>query len=240
MLYDYNQAKNNFFDSLYTTNNQTIQIILNCMENTLINKNNNKIYKIMISRYFQMWRSIFYKYNSNDISNEIDKWLKDLTNPRIKYETFSYPIIFGNIQIYSCFDIEYIKKSHQKFHKVEICQLLQSLDENEIPDNIDEYDSTCLNGFPLAVVESVQKPKPYKIIDGNHRFYFINKQDIKDYPVNVIHLSSLTEEMFINKFNFCIYLFYNLINYFNDCNNLLSMIFEFKKCKKILISFNLL
>ena len=104
------------------------------------------------------------------------------------------------------------------------------------PDNIDEYDSTCLNGFPLAVVESVQKPKPYKIIDGNHRFYFINKQDIKDYPVNVIHLSSLTEEMFINKFNFCIY----LLNYFNDCNNLLSMIFEFKKCKKILISFNLL
>lgn len=151
MLYDYNQTKNNFFDSLYTTNNQTIQIILNCMENTLINKNNNKIYKIMISRYFQMWRSIFYKYNSNDISNEIDKWLKDLTDPRIKYETFSYPIIFGNIQIYS-----------------------------------------------------------------------------------------LTEEMFINKFNFCIYLFYNLINYFNDCNNLLSMIFEFKKCKKILISFNLL
>ena len=170
----------------------------------------------------------------------IDKWLKDLTDPRIKYETFSYPIIFGNIQIYSCFDIEYIKKSHQKFHKVEICQLLQSLDENEIPNNIDEYDSTCLNGFPLAVVESVQKPKPYKIIDGNHRFYFINKQDIKDYPVNVIHLSSLTEEMFINKFNFCVYLFYNLINYFNDCNNLLSMIFEFKKCKKILISFNLL
>ena len=54
MLYDYNQTKNNFFDSLYTTNNQTIQIILNCMENTLINKNNNKIYKIMISRYFQM------------------------------------------------------------------------------------------------------------------------------------------------------------------------------------------
>ena len=42
MLYDYNQTKNNFFDSLYTTNNQTIQIILNCMENTLINKNNKK------------------------------------------------------------------------------------------------------------------------------------------------------------------------------------------------------
>lgn len=40
--------------------------------------------------------------------------------------------------------------------------------------------------------------------------------------------------------NTLIYLFYNLINYFNDCNNLLSMIFEFKKCKKILISFNLL
>lgn len=66
MLYDYNQTKNNFFDSLYTTNNQTIQIILNYMENTLIN-NNNKIYKIIISRYFQMWRSIFCKYNSNDI-----------------------------------------------------------------------------------------------------------------------------------------------------------------------------
>ena len=33
MLYDYNQTKNNFFDTLYTTNNQTIQIILNCMEN---------------------------------------------------------------------------------------------------------------------------------------------------------------------------------------------------------------
>lgn len=239
MLYDYNQTKNNFFDSLYTTNNQTIQIILNCMENTLIN-NNNKIYKIIISRYFQMWRSIFYKYNSNDISNEIDKWLKDLTDPRIKYETFSYPIIFGNIQIYSCFDIEYIKKSHQKFYKVEICQLLQSLDENEIPDNIDEYDSTCLNGFPLTVVESVQKPKPYKIIDGNHRIFFINKQDIKDYPVNVIHLSSLTEEMFINKFNFCVYLFYNLINQFNECNSLLSLIFEYKECKKILLSFNLL
>lgn len=187
-----------------------------------------------------MWRSIFYKYNSNDISNEIDKWLKDLTDPRIKYETFSYPIIFGNIQIYSCFDIEYIKKVHQNFYKAEICQLLHSLDENEIPDDIDEYDSTCLNGFPLTVVESVQKPKPYKIIDGNHRIYFINKQDIKTYPVNVIRLSSLTEEMFINKFNFCIYLFCNLINYFNDCNNLLSMIFEFKKCKKILISFNLL
>lgn len=41
MLYDYNQTKNNFFDSLYTTNNQTIQIILNCMENTLINKINS-------------------------------------------------------------------------------------------------------------------------------------------------------------------------------------------------------
>ncbi len=90
------------------------KLFLNCMENTLINKNNNKIYKIMISRYFQMWRSIFYKYNSNDISNEIDKWLKDLTDPRIKYETFSYPIIFGNIQIYSCFDIEYIKKITSK------------------------------------------------------------------------------------------------------------------------------
>lgn len=92
MLYDYNQTKNNFFDSLYTTNNQTIQIIINCMENTLISKKNNNIYKIIISHYFQMWRSIFYKYNSNDISNEIDKWLKDLTDLRIKYETFSYPI----------------------------------------------------------------------------------------------------------------------------------------------------
>lgn len=240
MLYDYNQTKNSFFDSVYTTNNKTIRIILNSMENTLIHKSTNKIYKIIISRYFQMWQSIFYKYNSNDISNEIDKWLKDLTDPRIKYETFSYPIKFGNIQVYSCFDIEYIKKVHHQFPKVEICQLLQFLDENEVPDNINEFDSTCLNGFPLLVVESIYKPKIYKIIDGNHRICFINKQGIMDYPVNIIYLSSLTEGMFINKFNFCIYLFYNLINNLNDCNNSLSLTFEFNRCKKILMSFNLL
>ena len=240
MLYDYNQTKNSFFDSVYTTNNKTIRIILDYMENTLINQSSNKINKIIVSRYFQMWQSIFFKYNSNDVSDDIDKWLKDLTDPRIRYETFSYPITFGNIQIYSCFDIEYIKKVHRQLPKAEIRQLLQFLDENEIPDNINEFDSTCLNGFPLTVVESAYKPKIYKIIDGNHRIYFINKQNIMDYPVNVIRLSSLTEEMFINKFNFCIYLFYNLINNFNNCNNFLSQIHEFKRCKRILESFNLL
>ena len=192
--------------------------------------------KVLNIRFPNDYKDFLLKTNGgsipNDNTNEIV--LKNIG------KIINIDILYGVNTENSCFDIEYIKNSHQKFYKAEICQLLHSLDENEIPDNIDEYDSTCLNGFPLTVVESVQKPKPYKIIDGNHRIYFINKQDIKTYPVNVIHLSSLTEEMFINKFNFCIYLFYNLINYFNACNNLLSLIFEFKKCKKILISFNLL
>lgn len=56
----------------------------------------------------------------------------------------------------------------------------------------------------------------------------------------IISFDSLEENMFINKFNYAVYLFFNELNTFPNCNNIFKLYKQYLHCKYLLSSKDLI
>lgn len=113
----------------------------------------------------------------------------------------------GIENIYSIFNINYLKNQIHKHENLNINKYnLHSL-------NFDKSITKSYgknNPEPPIIIES-KFSKPYEMVDGNHRF--IDKFKYKpSVDTAFIKYSNLNKNMFINKFNFAVYLFANESN----------------------------
>lgn len=241
--FNYKLQKDSFFYDPQISTNESVLEILNKLNSFIIKERQLPFIQTrLVDKYFSLWIEVFSKHPYDAVSERLDSYFKDLYSNKISYETFPYPIIYDNNKLlYSVFDIEYIKliKTSLPFKKYsDICHLLDYDDE---PDNIKYYTKSCLSNGDLVAVESKYSSTPLNIIDGNHRLYFVKREKILNYKIRIIPFDYLNENMFINKFNFSVYLFYNKINDFLILeNNLCQQHKEYKKCKNYLNNFNLL
>lgn len=233
--------KNNFFNSPdISTNKQLIECIDNLHEQFLKASNNYFTSKIL-SKYFCLWKGVFNTYKYDNVSDSFYRYLAGDPTMNDSYETYPYHFYFNGFgSIYANFDIEYIKTIKHKLPTIKYSDIKPILDLNSVPDNISDFTDCCLNAGSLIVVQLCGSDKCYKIIDGNHRLYFIEKQHLENFKVSIISFESLEEKMFINKFNYAVYLFFNELNTFPNCNNIFKLYKQYLHCKYLLSSNDLI
>lgn len=239
----YNIAKASFFNDLTISKNETLINLISELKQYLYTEASlNKYQKFLVNKYLQMWKQIFNSFPYNGTNSLLEIYLNNPNGLKKQYQTFPYPINYMNhIQVFANFDIEYINSQITKLPYLLYSEIEPYLDKNDTPNDIHLYNSSCLNAGDLIAVESSQRSKRFKIIDGNHREYFIQQNNSKDFKVRVISLFNLNENMFINRFNFAIYLFYNNFGNFMYLDKKpIQQYKELKKCKHLLKKYHLL
>lgn len=187
--------KNEFFNSPdISTNKQLIECIDNLHEQILKASNNYFTSKIL-SKYFCLWKGVFNTYKYDDVSDSFYRYLTCNPTMNDSYETYPYHFYFNEFgSIYANFDIEYIKTIKHQLPTVNYSDIKPFLDLNATPDNISDFTDYCLNTGSLIVVELCGSDKCCKIINGNHRLYFIEKQHLENFKVSIIPFESLEEK----------------------------------------------